>query len=153
MPEGRGIFRSLTVAENLRLQSPPWKGDEAIDRALEAFPALRTRLRDTAGTLSGGQQQMLALSRVYLSEPSVVLLDEVSMGLAPIIVEQIFQAIERLAADGMALLLVEQYVHRALDLCDTVYLLNRGTVTYSGPPTGLDAEEVTRGYLGSAREQ
>jgi branched-chain amino acid transport system ATP-binding protein len=109
---------------------------------------LRDRRKQLAGTLSGGQQQMLALARCYLAKPKVVLLDEVSMGLAPRIVDELFTALKQLAATGTALLLVEQYVGRALEMADTVYLLNRGHITYTGPSTALDTETVLRGYLG-----
>ena len=149
IPEGRGIFRSLSVGENLRLQIPPWRRECEIDPALEAFPVLRDRLRQTAGTLSGGQQQMLALARCYLAAPEIVLLDEVSMGLAPRIVDEIFDALLSLAATGVALLLVEQYVSRALEMADTVHLLDRGSITFAGPSTDLDPATVMRGYLGA----
>jgi branched-chain amino acid transport system ATP-binding protein len=149
IPEGRGIFRSLSVADNLRLQVPPWRRDAHIDEALEAFPVLRDRSGQTAGTLSGGQQQMLALARCYLAQPAIVLLDEVSMGLAPRIVEEIFEALMTLAGTGVALLLVEQYVSRALQMADTVHLLDRGSITFAGPSTDLDPATVMRGYLGT----
>jgi branched-chain amino acid transport system ATP-binding protein len=101
-----------------------------------------------AGSLSGGEQQMLALARAYLSGPRVVLLDEVSMGLAPLVVEQIFQSIGQLASDGMALLLVEQYVNRALEMADQVYLIQRGRISYEGSPKTLDQAAVMRSYVG-----
>jgi branched-chain amino acid transport system ATP-binding protein len=148
IPEGRGIWRNLTVRENLRLQAPPGSGDGSFDAAIDMFPILGQRLRQKAGTLSGGQQQMLALARAYLSGPSVVLLDEVSMGLAPKIVDEIFQALGRLSDAGVALLLVEQYVNRALEMADQVVLLDRGSVTFAGPPSALDENAVLRGYLG-----
>jgi branched-chain amino acid transport system ATP-binding protein len=149
IPEGRGVFPNLSVRENLLLQVPPWRKEDALDEALEAFPLLRERLRQRAGTLSGGQQQMLALSRCYLAKPAVVLLDEVSMGLAPRIIDDIFEALRRVAASGVALLLVEQYVSRALELADVVYLLNRGRIGFAGPPKALDENELMRGYLGA----
>jgi branched-chain amino acid transport system ATP-binding protein len=152
VPEGRGIFPNLTVRENLRLQIPPWHEDQGFDRAIEAFPVLKERLGQTAGTLSGGQQQMLALARCFLAEPSVVLLDEVSMGLAPRIIDQIFEALALLAERGVALLLVEQYVSRALHLADHVYLLNRGSIAFSGPPAGLGEDELMRRYVGGDLE-
>jgi branched-chain amino acid transport system ATP-binding protein len=148
VPEGRGIFRSLSVRDNLRIQVPTWSKDKSVDRVLDVFPVLRDRLNQTAGTMSGGQQQMLALARSYLSNPSVVLLDEVSMGLAPKMVDQIFAAIRQLASTGVALLLVEQYVNRALELADIVVLLDRGTVAFNGPAAELEQDAVLRGYLG-----
>jgi branched-chain amino acid transport system ATP-binding protein len=151
IPEGRGIFRNLTVRENLRMQIPPGaKGtaDEGLDRVLATFPVLRQRLGQTAGTMSGGQQQLLALARCYLTSPRVVLLDEVSMGLAPKVVDEIFAAIVALAAGGAALVLVEQYVNRALELASRAVLLDRGTVSYTGPTSDLDEAAVLRGYLG-----
>ena len=152
IPEGRGIWRHLTVRENLRLQVPPWSRDGSIDTALDIFPILGRRIRQTAGTLSGGQQQMLALARAFLSNPEVVLLDEVSMGLAPKIVDEIFQALGRLSDGGAALLIVEQYVNRALEMADQVVLLDRGSVSFAGPPSELDESAVLRGYLGTSAE-
>jgi branched-chain amino acid transport system ATP-binding protein len=152
IPEGRGIFRSLSVRENLRVQTPTWvKGAEqqaAMAAALDAFPVLKERQSQLAGSMSGGQQQMLALARSYLSSPKVVLLDEVSMGLAPKIVDEIFTSLQRLAATGVALLLVEQYVNRALEMADQVVLLDRGQVEFDGPPSELEQDAVLRGYLG-----
>ena len=147
IPEGRGVFRSLTVRENLRLQVPPWAKDQSVDRALEMFPVLRKRLGQTAGTMSGGEQQMLALARAYLANPDVVLLDEVSMGLAPKVVEVIFDALRRLADSGASMLLVEQYVARALEMADQVVLLSKGHVVFNGPPDALDEDEVLGGYF------
>jgi branched-chain amino acid transport system ATP-binding protein len=120
-----------------------------FDAAVEAFPVLGERLGQRAGSMSGGQQQMLALARCYLADPSVVMLDEVSMGLAPMIIDEIFEALAALAARGVALLLVEQYVSRALELADSVYLLNRGSVAFSGAPTEVDEESLLSGYLGA----
>ena len=153
IPEGRGIFRSLTVAENLRLQVPQWATNHSYERVLDVFPVLRRRINQIAGTLSGGEQQMLAMARSYLSSPHVVLLDEVSMGLAPRVVDEIFDALKNLAASGAALLLVEQYVNRALEFADSAVLLNRGEVAFQGPAAGLDMEQVTRGYLGGSSGQ
>ena len=152
IPEGRGVFPALSVRENLLLQIPKWNPAGRVDDALELFPALRPRLSEAAGRLSGGQQQMLALARCVLANPSVIMLDEVSMGLAPILVEQIFAALQQLAERGLALLIVEQYVNRALAMADTVHLVNRGRLTYSGPPSGLDEEAVLSGYLGGGAE-
>lgn len=149
IPEGRGVFRALTVRENLRLQVPPWAKDKQVERTLEMFPVLRKRLNQTAGTMSGGEQQMLALARAYLANPDVVLLDEVSMGLAPKIVDVIFDALRRLADSGVSMLLVEQYVARALEMADRVVLLNKGRVAFSGAPSALEEDEVLGGYLAS----
>jgi branched-chain amino acid transport system ATP-binding protein len=156
IPEGRGIFRALTVRENFRMDVPArvrYDKREDLERVLEIFPILRERMSQTAGTMSGGQQQMLALARSFLSHPKVVLLDEVSMGLAPRVVDEIFEAIGKIAAAGTALVLVEQYVTRALELADTVVLLDRGTVAFSGPADSLDESAVLRGYLGLDMER
>ena len=149
IPEGRGIFRSLSVQENIRLQLPPRTKDsrEAVERALTVFPALRKRMKQVAGTLSGGQQQMLALARAYATSPQVILLDEISMGLAPIVVDEMFAAMRDLASTGTAMLVVEQYVTRAMEMADAVVLLNKGAVSYNGPSAELDEATVLRGYL------
>jgi branched-chain amino acid transport system ATP-binding protein len=152
VPEGRGIFATLTVRENIHLFSPRGVESESVEKAVDAFPELKSRMGQLAGTLSGGEQQMLALSRAYMQQPRYVLLDEVSMGLAPLIVERIFQFIARLASDGAALLLVEQYVTRALDMADQVYVLSRGHIAFSGRPDELDKEHVFAQYIGVAGE-
>jgi branched-chain amino acid transport system ATP-binding protein len=149
VPEGRGIFPNLSVRENLRLQVPPWRKDTGYEAALEAFPILEQRLSQSAGSMSGGEQQMLALSRCFLANPRVALLDEVSIGLAPRIIDEIFAALVRLSDAGVALLLVEQYVSRALKVADRVYLLSRGSVTFSGAPNELDEAELMRRYVGA----
>jgi branched-chain amino acid transport system ATP-binding protein len=152
VPEGRGIFRALTVAENLRLQAPSGGGRRAAERAAQIFPRLGERLNQKAGTLSGGEQQMLALAHAYLANPSVVLLDEVSMGLAPKVVDQIFEYLRELVAMGTSLLLVEQYIPRALELADYVYILNRGKVQFVGEPCELDEKAMHNAYLGGLGE-
>jgi len=148
VPEGRGIFPPLTVGQNLELFSPPGQERESRDRAIEAFPVLGDRINQVAGTMSGGQQQMLALARSYITNPSVVLLDEVSMGLAPIIVDEIFEFLERMAQQGTSLLLVEQYATKALAIADYVYILGRGAVTFAGDAKELEGEDVFQRYLG-----
>jgi branched-chain amino acid transport system ATP-binding protein len=148
VPEGRGVFPSLTVRENLALQAGSG-GRDGVERAVDAFPRLGERMGQTAGTLSGGEQQMLALARAYVANPKLMLLDEVSMGLAPKIVDEIFVFLDRLAHEGSSLLLVEQYVTRALGLADYVYLMNRGTIAYCAEPSELADEDVFARYLGS----
>jgi branched-chain amino acid transport system ATP-binding protein len=146
VPEGRGIFPSLTVRENLTLQAG--EGIADVGKAVEAFPRLGERMSQTAGTLSGGEQQMLALARAYLANPKVMLLDEVSMGLAPKIIDEIFVFLDRISNEGASLLLVEQYVTRALLLADYVYLMNRGNIVYRGEPSEMEEEDVFARYLG-----
>jgi branched-chain amino acid transport system ATP-binding protein len=148
IPEGRGIFPSLTVRENLILDSARGKERESIEKAVETFPVLGIRQRQVAGTLSGGEQQMLALVRAYVSKPKIVLVDEASLGLAPLVVDSIFEFLERLAAEGVALLVVEQYVTRALALASTVYLLSQGSIVYSGPAAELDEDAIFAMYAG-----
>ncbi|HEY4410826.1 MAG TPA: ABC transporter ATP-binding protein [Acidimicrobiia bacterium] len=149
VPEGRGVFPPLSVRENLLLFSHPGEERTGLERALEAFPDLKGRLEQAAGTMSGGQQQMLALARAYIAGAKVILLDEVSMGLAPIIVDQIFEFLHRLAAEGVSLLLVEQYVNKALAIADYAYILSRGRITFAGDAAELADEDVFTRYLGS----
>ncbi|HWF16311.1 MAG TPA: ABC transporter ATP-binding protein [Acidimicrobiales bacterium] len=149
VPEGRGIFPTLSVADNLRLQAPRPVDRRAVDLAAAVFPRLEQRRGQLAGTLSGGEQQMLALSRAYVAEPSTVLLDEVSMGLAPKVVDEIFDYLRRLATGGISLLVVEQYVARALELADYVYILNRGRIRFAGEPAEVEDQTVLDSYLGA----
>ena len=148
VPEGRGIFRELSVRDNLRLQAPPSLDKAAVSRATEAFPILGQRLDQRAGTLSGGEQQMLALAHAWLSSPKLVLVDEVSLGLAPKLVDQIFDYLRQITTQGVALLLVEQYVSRALDLADYVYILKKGRIQLVAEPTQLNDEDILASYLG-----
>lgn len=150
VPEGRGIFPSLTVRDNLILQAKRGEERAGIERTAEMFPELGRRLGQVAGTMSGGEQQMLALARATLSEPSLVIVDEASLGLAPVLVDRIFETFVKIAAAGAALLIVEQYVPRALEIADTVYLLDRGKVAFAGPVADLNSAELTRRYLGMA---
>jgi len=149
VPEGRGVFPTLTVRDNLILQSPHGQEKESIDRAVSAFPRLGERLSQLAGTMSGGEQQMLALARTYVQSPKVALLDEVSMGLAPKIVDEIFEFLSLLRDQGSSLLLVEQYVTRALAIADYVYLLHRGEISFAGEPSELADEDVFAQYVGA----
>jgi branched-chain amino acid transport system ATP-binding protein len=147
--EGRGVFPSLTVRENLVMQIPPGgKESTVLERAFEAFPALAQRKRQVAGTLSGGEQQMLSLVRAYVSEPRVVLVDEASLGLAPLVVDRIFEFLASIATSQVSLLIVEQYVNRALALASTVYLLNQGEIVHSGPAGELDQDKIFDMYSG-----
>jgi branched-chain amino acid transport system ATP-binding protein len=149
VPEGRGVFPTMSVRDNLALQSAPGRESESIERAVQAFPKLGERLNQIAGTMSGGEQQMLALARAYVQSPTLVLLDEVSMGLAPIIVDEIFEFLRVLVDSGASLLLVEQYVTRAMAIADFVYLLNRGQVTFAGQPGELAEDDVFASYVGA----
>ncbi|MGQ0465920.1 MAG: ABC transporter ATP-binding protein [Sporichthyaceae bacterium] len=148
VPEGRGVFPNLTVRDNLILQSPKGREKASIERAISAFPRLGERIGQVAGTMSGGEQQMLALARTYVQRPKLVLLDEVSMGLAPKIVDEIFEFLALLAREGSSLLLVEQYVTRALAVADYVYLLNRGRVSFAGETSEVDADAIAAEYVG-----
>jgi branched-chain amino acid transport system ATP-binding protein len=150
VPERGGVFADLTVAENLRLFAPPGGEEEAIARAVTTFPALGQRLHQPAGTLSGGEQQMVALSRVHGEESRVVLLDEVSMGLAPKLVDTIFAFLEDLSGKGVSLLVVEQYVAKALGIADYVCLLDRGRTAFVGEPAELDSAGLAARYLGAS---
>jgi branched-chain amino acid transport system ATP-binding protein len=148
LPEGHGIFPSLTVKENIVLNSPKGKERESLVKAGEHFPVLAARLGQQAGSLSGGEQQMLSLVRAYLTSPRIVVVDEASLGLSPLLVDEVFEALRQIVAGGTALLLVEQYVTRALELADTAYIMNRGQIVYSGAAAGLQGEEVFERYLG-----
>jgi branched-chain amino acid transport system ATP-binding protein len=141
--EGRSIFPSLTVRENLLLQAPRGTPtSEVLERTDHEFPQLTKRRKQLAGTLSGGEQQMLALMRAYLAGPRMVLVDEASLGLAPVIVDHIFAFLERIARDGVSLLIVEQYANRVLAIASIVYLLSQGRIVHSGPAGELDEEQI-----------
>jgi len=148
LPEGHGIFPSLTVKENIVLNSPKGRERESIERAGDEFPVLAARLGQQAGSLSGGEQQMLSLVRTYVSQPKLVVVDEASLGLSPLLVDQVFEALNRIHAGGASLLIVEQYITRALDLADTAYLMNRGQIVFSGPASELRRADVFERYLG-----
>jgi branched-chain amino acid transport system ATP-binding protein len=150
-PEGRRIFGSLSVRENLLLGAVRHKGalDEDFDRVYELFPRLKERIGQAGGTLSGGEQQMLAIGRALMSRPRLLMLDEPSLGLAPLIVEQVFTVIRELKRRGTTILLVEQSVHHALDLADRAYVIEAGRVTLDGLAAELRHNpKVEQSYLG-----
>jgi branched-chain amino acid transport system ATP-binding protein len=147
--EGRSVFGGLTVRDNLRLFARAGEEATGIERAVTAFPKLGQRLNQLAGTMSGGEQQMLALARAYARRADVILLDEVSMGLAPIIVDEIFEFLGRLAAEGTTLVIVEQYVAKALELAEIVYVMARGRIVLAGDPQELRGTDLFAQYLGS----
>ena len=153
LPEGRGVFPSLSVTENLRLAVAGMGGRQArrdaVEGALDLFPALADRRHTPAGLLSGGEQQMLSLARALATAPRLVIADEMSLGLAPKLVDVVFEGIERMRQRGVTVLMVEQYVHRALDVADTCLVLQRGRLVWSGAANRA-ASEVLRHYLGEA---
>src|SRR5687768_4948494 len=125
------------------------RGTDAVAEASAVFPALGPRMEQLAGTLSGGEQQMLALARAMLGRPRLLMLDEISMGLAPLVVTQLFDAVRRLAEGGTTVLMVEQYVHAALELSDYVYVLDKGRVVDLGEPADMQETGMLASYLGS----
>ncbi len=148
IPEGRGVFRGLSVRDNIVMQSVRGTERESIERAIESFPMLARKLDQRAGTMSGGEQQMLAMAAAYVRSPKLVLVDEASLGLAPIIVDQIFCFLEGLAATGASLLIVDQYVHRALSMATHAYVLLRGRIAFDGAPSQLLESDMFERYLG-----
>ena len=154
VPEGRELFAELTVVENLRLghwsrRRERARLSERVERVFELFPRLRERADQLAGTMSGGEQQMLVAGRAMMSQPRLLLVDELSMGLAPIVVEQLFEALKQVNRAGTAVLLVEQFVHLALQNTQRAYVLAKGEVAVEGPSSELLASpEVMAAYLG-----
>jgi len=151
VPEGRRIFQQMTVQENLDMGGYCRGGDKSADveRVFERFPRLKERRRQVAGTLSGGEQQMLAMGRALMSHPKLLMLDEPSMGLAPLLVEQIFDIIRQLHADGATILLVEQNAQAALAVADRGYVLETGRIVTEGTGTALlESDTIRKAYLG-----
>jgi len=152
VPEGRRVFPNLTVHENLQLGSYR-RGRERraqnLERVFAIFPKLRERLGQKAGTLSGGEQQMLAIGRALMGEPRLLILDEPSLGLSPLLVEELFALIGRLNGDGLSILLVEQNVGQSLEIAHRAYVMENGAIAFQGTPAELLANaELTRAYLG-----
>ena len=152
-PEGRRIFPRMTVKENLELGAFLRNDKTAVnadmDRVLELFPRLKERIKQTAGTMSGGEQQMLAVSRALMGDPKLLLLDEPSMGLAPVLVELIFDTIVKIRKQGITILLIEQNATAALEVADRAYVLESGKVKMSGSAKELSSDDkVTKAYLG-----
>ena len=153
VPEGREVFPFLTVRENLRMCAYTRRDTDQVAKDLEMvveyFPVLAARAEQRAGSLSGGEQQMLAIGRALMARPKVMLLDEPSMGLAPVIVQEVFRTIQRLKQDGMTMLLVEQFAKTALTVSDYAYVMERGRIAIEGPPAELHKNErVLAAYLG-----
>jgi branched-chain amino acid transport system ATP-binding protein len=158
VPEGRGIFPDLTVRENLRMPTgrlTEQQFETALENVHRYFPRLRERASQLGGTLSGGEQQQLAIGRALMVRPTLLLLDEMSLGLAPTVVEQLFEILRRINQDGVAVLLVEQYVGAALALADTAVVLEKGSVRLAGSAAQLanDVSVVQASYLGGAAVQ
>jgi branched-chain amino acid transport system ATP-binding protein len=153
IPEGRGIFPGLNVAENLELAAESARGVDAgwkraqLARVRELFPSLAERTKQRAGTLSGGEQQMLAISRAFLGNPRVLLLDEISAGLAPLVVELLYNAVAELKRDGVTIVLVEQYVTYAMQMADICYVMNKGAVSFVGEPAEFQGDGQALSYL------
>ncbi len=155
IPEGRGVFPGLSVQENVRMAvRHVGTADErrnAIDRAYQLFPRLAERHRQRAGTLSGGEQQMLALARALAVPPKLIIADEMSLGLAPIIVDTVFENIHRAAQSGVTVVLIEQFIHRALSLASQCVILTRGSVAWTGSTEDAHQEVLDR-YLGESAD-
>jgi branched-chain amino acid transport system ATP-binding protein len=152
VPEGRGTFPNLTIDENLRVFTHA--GNQPVrdvqQRAFDAFPPLAGRRRQLAGLLSGGERQMLAMCRAFATDPAVLLIDEISMGLAPLVVRQLYEAVARLAAGGMSILIVEQFAAMALKVADYAAVMRLGRIEAAGTPAQI-ADSLSEVYLGGRR--
>ena len=152
VPEGRKVFPNLTVLENLELGSftrARERRADNLDKVFGIFPRLKERLSQLAGTMSGGEQQMLAIGRGLMAEPRLLILDEPSLGLSPLLVDEMFALIRQLREGGLAVLLVEQNVGQSLEIADRAYVLENGSVRFSGLPAELlSSDELRRSYLG-----
>ena len=153
VPEGRRIFANLSVRENLELgaylRNDKVQIKKDMEKVYELFPRLKERIKQNAGTLSGGEQQMLAIGRALMEQPKLLLLDEPSMGLAPILVDEIFEIIKKINADGTTILLVEQNAFKALSIADRAYILETGTIAKEGKASDLISDDsVKNAYLG-----
>ena len=153
VPEGRRVFPDMTVLQNLMLgaftRKDPAEKQESLEIVYEHFPRLKEREKQLAGTLSGGEQQMLAMGRSLMSRPKILLMDEPSMGLSPILVNEIFLIIEKVSKDGTTVLLVEQNAQKALNIADRAYVLETGSISTSGPASELRNDDAIRkAYLG-----
>jgi len=151
LPEGRGIFPGLSVLENLRMATvlDRRERNSALERAFEIFPVLGERRRQTAGTLSGGEQQMLSLARALMVSPRLIIADEMSLGLAPKLVDVVFESLERARSAGVSVLMIEQFASRALAFADNCLILQRGTAAWFGAADAA-GDELLRRYLGEA---
>lgn len=152
VPEGRQLFPSLSVEENLLLgarfgQNGPWM----LDTVYELFPVLRDRRKQASTSLSGGQQQMAAIGRALIANPDLILLDEISLGLAPVVIESIYRALPGILGQGMTAMIVEQDISRALSVCSRVYCLQEGRVSLEGETDRVDRKDVTAAYFGVAQ--
>jgi branched-chain amino acid transport system ATP-binding protein len=154
LPEARGVFPGLSIHDNLRMAArllPRSKRKAAIGKAMEIYPILRERARQPAANLSGGEQQMLGLARVVVSPARLIVADELSLGLAPLMVNSVFDSLAVFRDEGVSILLIEQFVHRSLDFADTCVLLHGGTIGWQGPAKAAHKEVLQR-YLGESAE-